>query len=98
MWKKMANKLTWRIWLWVIVLVLSLLSIISFPLSFFQDGVLITGVESNSHSFEQGLRQGQIITEIDGKKIRDVLDYSEIIQNKFPVNQSIKTTIETKDS
>lgn len=96
----MANKFTWRIWLWIIVLLLSVLSIVSFPLAFLQEGILITGVESDSHAFDQGLKQGQIITKIDGNEIESVEDYSKIIQNKFPenLNQSVKTTIELKNS
>jgi len=62
-------KLTWKIWLLIIVLCLCLLSIFGFPPVFFEKGVLITSVEQNSTAFEQGLRQGQIITGIDGNTI-----------------------------
>ncbi len=58
-------------------------------------GVLISSVELNSTSFESGLRQGQIINSIDGKIVNNINDYSEIIQNKFPLEQSTKTIIKT---
>ncbi len=100
-------KLTFRIWILIIVLILSLISIFGLPPSFLEKGILITGVEQNSTAFEPGLRQGQIITSIDGKTINNAEDFSKIIQEKFPSEGSpessigeeeIKTTIQTKDS
>ncbi len=91
-------KLTFRIWILIIVLILSLISIFGLPPSFLEKGVLITGVEQNSSAFEQGLRQGQIITAIDGKSVESIDDFSKIIQEKYPSNSEIKTTIQTKDS
>lgn len=94
----MKVKLTWKIWLLIIMLIMSLLSIFGMPLTFFQKGVLVTSVEVNSTAFEQGLRQGQIITEIDDKKINNLEDFSRIIQKKFPSNESIKTVFKIKNS
>jgi preprotein translocase subunit SecD len=94
---KMKIKLTWRIWLLIIVLALSLISIVNFS-GLFEKGVLITNVESNSTAFEQGLRQGQIITGIDGKPVETLEDFAKIIQEKFPVEENVKTTIKIKDS
>ncbi len=91
-------KLTFRIWILIIVLILSLISIFGLPPSFLEKGILITGVEQNSSDFEQGLRQGQIITSIDGKTINNAEDFSKIIQEKFPSEEEIKTTIQTKNS
>ena len=67
----MKNKLTWKIWLLIIFIVFSFSSILisSNGITFFQTGVLVASVDGNSTSFEQGLREGQIITEIDGKEI-----------------------------
>lgn len=93
----MKLKLTWRIWLLIIFLAFSFLSILGFPLLLFQKGVLIESVDSNSTSFEQGLRGGQIITEIDGKEILNLEDYSIAMENKFNLNKSVKTTIQTKE-
>ncbi len=94
----MKIKLTWKIWLLIIVLGLSFLSIFGLPPTFFQKGVLITSIESNSTAFEQGLRQGQIIIGIDGQEINNLEDFTKIIQGKFDSNESVKTVFKTKDS
>ncbi len=94
----MKIKLTWRIWILIIILVLSLLSVFSLPPKFLQKGVLVTSVELNSTAFQQGLRQGQIITIIDEQEITDVKDFSEALQGKYIFNQTIKTIIQTKES
>nr|MBI4156436.1 PDZ domain-containing protein [Candidatus Woesearchaeota archaeon] len=91
-------KLTFRIWVLIIVLILSLISIFGLPPSFLEKGILITSVEQNSSAFEQGLRQGQIITAIDGKSVESIDEFSEIIKEKYPADLDIKTTIQTKNS
>ncbi len=96
--EKMKFKLTWRIWLWIIILLLSLLAIFYNPSYSFQKGVLITSVTQNSTAFEQGLRQGQIIISVDGKAITSMEDYSKTIEQKFISNATLKTTITTKDA
>jgi len=89
----MKIKLGWKIWLLLIVLVLSLISIFGIPS--FEKGVLITSVESNSTAFEQGLRQGQIITYINEEKITNVQDFSNALIGKFDSGENVKTTIVT---
>ena len=91
-------KLTFKIWILIIVLILSLISIFGLPPSFLEKGILITGVEQNSSAFESGLRQGQIITAIDGKSVETIDDFSKIILEKYPSDREIKTIIQTKDS
>lgn len=88
-------KLTWRIWLLLILLVLSLVSIVNF--SGFGGGILITHVNENSTALEQGLRQGQSITALDGKEINSLEDFSNALLGKFELNQSVKTTLTTND-
>ncbi len=91
------KKIGFRVWLWLIIVLFSLIAI--FPISnLFQKGVLITSVEQNSTAFEEGLRQGQIIKSIDGKSINSLDDYVSIINSKFPSQTPIKTTIKTKNS
>ena len=92
----MSKKLTFKIWLWLIVLVLSLLSIFSFQ-GLFQHGVMVTSVEQNSTAFDSGLRQGQIINSINGLAIRSANDYAAAIAN-YPLSAAAKLTIQTKDS
>ncbi len=86
-------KLGLRIWIFIIVLLLALLSIA--PWKALEDGVLIKSVELNSTTFEQGLRQGQIIHSVDGKKIGGIEDYAGIMSEKNYSGESIKTTFST---
>jgi len=93
----MKIKLTWRIWLWIVILFFSLIAIFVTP-TFLQKGVLITSVTQNTSAFEQGLRSGQVIQAIDGKPVTSTADFLKIIQGKFDSNQTVKTTIITKDA
>lgn len=90
------KKLTWKIWLLIIILGFSLLSIFGMPPTFTQKGVLITSVELNSTAFEQGLRQDQIITNIDGVSIENLEDFSNALK-KFPSEENIKIIFQTRD-
>ena len=87
-------KLTWRIWILIIILLLCVLSIFGFPPTFFQKGVIITSVEQNSTALEQGLTSGQIITSIDGNKISNLEDFLSSLQGKFS-SENVKTIITT---
>ncbi len=89
----MKLKLTLRIWILIISILFSMLAIFGIP--DFQKGVLINSIETNSTAFEQGLRQGQIITYIDGIRINSLDDYSKAFEGKFISNESIKITINT---
>ena len=86
----MASKLTWKIWLLIIFLILSILSIFNFS-AFFKHGVSISSVEPNSTAFSQGFKQDQIITAIDGQSIRSIEDYTSAMQGKFQSNQTEKS-------
>lgn len=94
--EEMKTKLTWKIWLLIIILVLSLLSIFGMPPTFFQKGVLITSVEVNSSAFNLGLRSDQVIISVDEQKIDSLEDFSKAFQEKFISNESVKTIIQTK--
>lgn len=85
-------KLTWKIWLLIIVVLFSILSIFNFA-NLFSQGVIITSVDSNSTAFEQGLRQGQIITQIDGKTITTIEDFTNILKDKYSSGEKVKTII-----
>lgn len=90
------KKLTWKIWLLIFILIFSILSIFNFG-NLFQDGVLITSVETNSQAFEKGLRQGQIIIGVDGNEIKNLGDFSSAFKDKYSSNENIKTVIKTKN-
>ena len=92
----MNFKFTWKIWLLIIVLLLSLISIFGLYPGFLQKGVLITHVEPNSLAFEQGLKSGQIISSIDGNTIASLNDYFSAI-NKKNLGDYSKTEIVTSD-
>lgn len=94
----MKLKLTWKIWILIIILILSLISIFGLPPVFLQKGVLVTSVEPNSTAFEQGLRKGQIITSIDSKKIEGLDDFKEMLQGKFVTNETLRIVITTKST
>jgi preprotein translocase subunit SecD len=87
-------KLTWRIWVLILVLVISIISIFGLPPTFLNKGILITSVTQDSLEFEQGLKQGQTILFIDGNSINSLEDYANSLKN-FPSLQKQKLVIET---
>jgi len=89
-------KLTWRIWILLIVLALSLISVFITP-NFMKSGVLVSSVAINSTALEQGFMQGQIISEVDGVKIKTLDDFSNSISNKFQTDESVKVVFQTSD-
>lgn len=82
----------------IVILALSVISIFGVPPTFFEKGVVIKSVGLNSTAFDQGLRQGQIITFIDGKSISNSDDYAKTLSGKFISNESVKTIVTTKNS
>jgi preprotein translocase subunit SecD len=86
----MNLKFTFRIWLLIVILILSLLSIYSLPPTFLKKGVQVTSVETDSAAFSQGFRQGQILESIDGTKIKNIQDFSAVMSTKFLSNESQK--------
>jgi len=95
----MKFKFTWRIWLLIFILIISLISIFgAYPPKFLQKGVLITSVESNSSAYDVGLKKGEIITKINNVKINDLEDFTKTISEIFPSEEKIKTTIYTNNN
>ena len=88
-------KMSWKIWLLIFVVSISLISII--PLDF-TNGVEIDSITQNSTAYDQGLRQGQIITQINGQRILSLNDYQDLISSIFPSNESQKLIITTPDN
>jgi len=84
-------KISWRIWLLIIALALSLLAI----KPSFEEGVFIRSVEPNSTAFNAGLREGQVIKLVEGKEIKSLEDYSSAL-GTFPAEQKTKLIINTK--
>ena len=66
-----------KVWILIIALLLSLLMI----KPSFQEGVVVKSVDKNSLLFEQGLRTGKIITQINGIAIKDKSDYARVVDD-----------------
>ncbi|MBW6442706.1 hypothetical protein K0A97_02910 [Patescibacteria group bacterium] len=94
----MKLKLTQKIWVLIIVVIFSLISIFGLPPAILDTGVLITSVELNSTAFEVGFREGQIINEINDNPIKDASDFSRIILEIFASNESQIVKFKTKNS
>ena len=69
-------KFGWRIWILIIVLLLSIIAINPTP---FKSGVLVKSVALNSSEYEAGIRIGEIIKEINEQPIKNLNDYSKAI-------------------
>lgn len=92
-------KLTLRIWILLIVLALSVISIFGVPPLFLESGVRVESVERNSTAFNQGIRGGEIITHINGERISNFRDYSTKVISLFEANEEpVRLTIKTKTS
>lgn len=78
-------KLSFRVWVLIISLLLALL-MISPSL---KNGVIIKNVESDSKAFESGLRNGMVLKEINSQKVGSLEDYYKI-SNEFLANSSEK--------
>ena len=93
----MNFKFTWKIWILIILIILSLISIINFQ-SLFSQGVLVKNIELNSTEYQNGLRQGDIITSVNGKEVSNSVEYVSAMSNIFTNNtEPIKLVINTKD-
>ncbi|MCX8159236.1 MAG: hypothetical protein N3D20_03025 [Candidatus Pacearchaeota archaeon] len=75
-------RLTWRIWLLIILLLLSVIAI----KPSFESGVIVKSVEKNSTIFEEGLRVGEIIQKINDDKITNKEEYTKVIEKIFAEN------------
>jgi len=92
---KSKMKLTWRIWLLIILLALSLLSIFSSS-GFTKSGLLVESLDSDSVLFEQGMRPGDILISIDGIVLTSMEDFTKVISEKDYSSQSLKTIYTTE--
>jgi preprotein translocase subunit SecD len=72
-------KIGWRVWLLVVFLGLSVLAI----KPSFQEGVLVKSVDQESEIFNQGLKVGEVIREINGNEIKNKEDYGNVISRIF---------------
>jgi len=93
-------KITWKVWLLIIILVLSLISIFSIPPKFLEKGVVVKSVDKDSSSFSQGMRQGDIIIAVNNIRVENLEDYTQRINEAFDKNigEERKLILNTKQS
>lgn len=98
----MVKKINWKIWLLIIFVVLSILSIFinSSGILVLQDGVKVKSLDTGSELYEQGLRKGAIIEEINGQEIKNIEDYNNALQSfqNLEENETLRLEIKTKQS
>ncbi len=83
--------MNWKIWLLIGFILGSLLAI--FPFSF-SNGIEISSVDVPSLAYDQGIRQGMSIIQVDELSITSVEDYQQTI-SKFPTAENEKISIIT---
>ena len=83
-------KLSWKIWLMIIFLVLSLVAIS--PTGFFSKGVIITSVSQNLTE-QTELYAGEILLKINDYEIDSLEDYNIAISEVFSTEGEKKITI-----
>jgi preprotein translocase subunit SecD len=91
-------KPTFRIWILIIAILLSLVAIFSIPPMIFEDGVIITSVRQNSTIFQEGLREGMTIQAINGHPINSIEDYAAALAplSNLAENETQRLAIQTK--
>ncbi|MCR4323991.1 MAG: hypothetical protein NUV37_03420 [Nanoarchaeota archaeon] len=92
-------KITFRMWILIAFVVLSLVAIFSIPPMIFEKGVEVTSVKQNTTIFSDGLRKGMVVEEIDGNIIGSLQDYSDALNhlNNLSDNETTKVIIKTKE-
>jgi preprotein translocase subunit SecD len=90
-------KITLRILIFYVSLILALISIFSIPPVFLEKGVLIKSVQQNSTAYNQGLRQGMVIQEINSQKINSLESYFQTVRDVFDNVNETKLQINTKN-
>lgn len=87
------KKLSFRVWVLIIALLLALL-MISPSL---KSGVLIKNVDQDSKAFESGLRNGMVLKEINSQEVSTLDDYYEISNNLLSNSSEKRISIVTKE-
>ena len=84
-------KLYFRVWILIVVLLMSLLVI----KPTFESGVIVKSIESNSSVFAAGLRQSEIITSINEIEIKNKQEYAGAINSIFIDDEEKRLSIKT---
>jgi preprotein translocase subunit SecD len=93
-------KITFRIWVLIAVVLLSLISIFGVPPQGMEKGLLVTSVDQNSTVFRDGLKEGMTIQSINGQPVASMQDYAAAISEitNLEENQTGKLIIQTKET
>ncbi|MEK6844034.1 MAG: hypothetical protein AABX83_01265 [Nanoarchaeota archaeon] len=84
-------KITFRLWVLIICILLALLMISPS----FTNGIIVKSIEKNSTAFQEGLRNGMIIKELNSKEINSYEDYTKSILDGVKVGDLTKYEIKT---
>lgn len=90
-------KITFRMWILIAVVLLSMISVFGIPPTALQKGLLISSVEQNSTIFSDGLRAGMILKTINGQEVLSMQAYSNIMESvaNLPDNETTRLEIKT---
>lgn len=86
-------KLGWRIWLLIVMLMLSLVAIGPS----FKSGVVVNSVGKNSSALQEGISAGDIIKSVNGQIVSSKEDYAKIISGIFTSAEEKKVEIVTNN-
>ena len=89
----MKFRMTFRLWVLVIALLVALLAISPS----FDKGVQVQSVEIGSEIYDAGLRTGEKIVSINGQEIETVEDYGRIVSEVFDGTEK-RIDVETEDN
>jgi len=87
-------KLTLRIWILLICIILSVLAL----RPSFDSGVVVKSVDKNSIAFAQGIRSGDTIEKVNNIEIKSVEDYANIMKTLVVPGNDVRIDITTSES
>lgn len=90
-------KMTFRLWLLVVLMIFSCVAVFGIPPAFLQKGVAIESVGLDSSAVEVGLQSGMVVTAIDGREVTSAIEAQDLLSEKFPSENSQKTVVETTE-
>jgi preprotein translocase subunit SecD len=84
-------KITIRLWILIIALILALLSISPS----FEEGISIKSIDKDSSAYEAGLRTNMKLISVNGIKITEINDYTKAISEIFKDNSEKRVEFQT---
>jgi len=81
----------------IIAIIILTLSFVYVVYASAETGVVVSSVGKNSTAFNEGLRQGMVITSINSEVIEDVNSYIKVMGETLPSAEEKKIVITTKD-